>query len=256
MADYHGDIRLGDTIDMAFPTTLNGLPATLSGTPSVAAYVGNGTTEITAGITLTVDLDSRVGNNNVRVVATSGNGYATASDISIVITQGTIGGSSVAGLPVLAFSIEKRSALMPTTAARTLDVTATGAAGIDWANVENPTTTVNLSATNIDVDQVVASVSGAVGSVTGNIGGNLNGSVLTNVVGNIGGGVAGDLGGSVLGGVVGNVGGNVNGHVVGDVQGNVDGSVDSVTQAVDANITQINGTTVTGDGSATPWGPL
>jgi hypothetical protein len=53
----------------------------------------------------------------------------------------------------------------PTVSGRSLDVTATGAAGIDWANVENPTTSLNLSGTNIDVDQVVASVSGAVGSV-------------------------------------------------------------------------------------------
>lgn len=58
----------------------------------------------------------------------------------------------------------------PTTSGRSLDVTATGAAGIDWANVENPTTALNLSATNIDVDQVVASVSGAVASVTGAVG--------------------------------------------------------------------------------------
>ena len=52
-----------------------------------------------------------------------------------------------------------------TTEGNTLDVTSTGAAGIDWANIENPTTTQNLSATNIDTDQVVASVSGAVGSI-------------------------------------------------------------------------------------------
>lgn len=69
------------------------------------------------------------------------------------------------------------SRLAPTTAGRTLDVTATGAAGVDWANVEGQSTAVNLSATNIDVDQVVASVSGAVGSVTGNVGGNVTGSV-------------------------------------------------------------------------------
>ena len=59
----------------------------------------------------------------------------------------------------------------PTTSGRGLGVTAGGTVGIDWANVENPTTAVNLSATNIDVDQVVASVSGNVGgsvaSVTG-----------------------------------------------------------------------------------------
>jgi hypothetical protein len=40
-------------------------------------------------------------------------------------------------------------ALKPTTAARTLDVTATGEAGIDWANIGAPTTTVNLSGTTI-----------------------------------------------------------------------------------------------------------
>jgi len=56
--------------------------------------------------------------------------------------------------------------LVPTTAGRTLDVSATGEAGLDWANIGSPTTAVNLSATNIDVDQVVASVSGAVASVT------------------------------------------------------------------------------------------
>lgn len=38
--------------------------------------------------------------------------------------------------------------LKPTVAGRTLDVTATGGAGIDWANVENPTTAVNLSGTS------------------------------------------------------------------------------------------------------------
>ena len=57
----------------------------------------------------------------------------------------------------------------PTTSGRSLDVTATGAAGIDWGNVENATTAVNLSATNIDTDQVVASVRGAVGSVTADV---------------------------------------------------------------------------------------
>lgn len=39
--------------------------------------------------------------------------------------------------------------LQPTTAGRTLDVTAGGTAGIDWANVEAPTTTVNLSGTTV-----------------------------------------------------------------------------------------------------------
>jgi hypothetical protein len=39
--------------------------------------------------------------------------------------------------------------LKPTTAGRTLDVTSTGEAGIDWANIGSPTTSVNLSGTTI-----------------------------------------------------------------------------------------------------------
>lgn len=39
--------------------------------------------------------------------------------------------------------------LRPTVSGRTLDVTTTGGAGIDWANVESPTTTVTLSGTTV-----------------------------------------------------------------------------------------------------------
>lgn len=149
---YHGDIRLSDTIDIKFTTRQfsNGAPTTLSGTPTVAAYPGNSVTEITAGITLTVDFDARTGLNNVRVVATGANGYATATNYTLVITAGTVGGTSVVGECVGSFSIENRSALIPTTAGRTLDVSATGEAGVDWANVGGQGTSVTLSATTVN----------------------------------------------------------------------------------------------------------
>ena len=57
-------------------------------------------------------------------------------------------------------------AVMPTTAGRTLDISTGGEAGLDWANVGSPTTTVGLSGTTISTGQGIASVSGAVGSVT------------------------------------------------------------------------------------------
>jgi hypothetical protein len=38
--------------------------------------------------------------------------------------------------------------LVPTTAGRTLDISTTGEAGVDWANVGSPTTTLNLSGTS------------------------------------------------------------------------------------------------------------
>jgi hypothetical protein len=48
----------------------------------------------------------------------------------------------------------------PTTPANTLDVTATGAAGIDWGNVENQTTAVDLSATDIQLADTVTTLTG------------------------------------------------------------------------------------------------
>lgn len=157
---YHGDIRLGETLDVKFTTTAasTGAPTTLSGTPVISAYPGNSTTQITAGITLTVDFDTVTGLNNVRVVATSGNGYATATNYSLVITTGTVGGTSAVGYVVGSFSIENRSAVMPTTAGRTLDVSAGGEAGVDWANVGGQTTSVNLSGTTTNVVNTASAV--------------------------------------------------------------------------------------------------
>jgi hypothetical protein len=145
---YRGDIRLGDTIDVKFCTvTTTGAPTVLAGSPVISAYVGNSVTQITAGITLTVDFDGVVGLNHVRVVASSGNGFATAANVQLVITTGTVGGTSVVGC--VSVRIEARSALLPTVAARTLDVSAGGEAGVDWANVGTPGSTVGLTATTV-----------------------------------------------------------------------------------------------------------
>lgn len=46
------------------------------------------------------------------------------------------------------YSVAALGAVMPTTAGRTLDVSAGGEAGVDWANVGSPTTTLNLSGTS------------------------------------------------------------------------------------------------------------
>ena len=144
-----GDIRLGDTIDVKFTTSQNGVPTTLAGTPVVSAYPANSLTQLTAGITLTVDFDSVTGLHNVRVVASGANGYLTATNYALVVTTGTVGGVSVVGYVIDAFSIENRSAVMPTTAARTLDVSAGGEAGLDWANIGSPTTSQTLSGTTV-----------------------------------------------------------------------------------------------------------
>lgn len=106
---YHGDIRLGDTIDFKFTTRqISGAPFTLAGSPVISAYPANSTTQLTAGITLTVDFDSVTGLNHVRVVATTANGYLTATDYKLVITTGTVNSVSVVGEVIGSFSIENR----------------------------------------------------------------------------------------------------------------------------------------------------
>jgi hypothetical protein len=65
----------------------------------------------------------------------------------------------------------------PTVPGRSIDVSPTGGVGIDWSNVEAPTSVVALTNTTVSSSQVVSSVTGAVGSVTGNVGGNVAGSV-------------------------------------------------------------------------------
>lgn len=108
---HRGDITLGDTLDLCFSTVgTTGAPTQLAGSPVVSAYVGNSTTQITAGITLDVDFDGVTGLNHVRVVASGGNGYTTGTNVDLVITTGTVGGTSVVGYVVGSFSIGARSA--------------------------------------------------------------------------------------------------------------------------------------------------
>lgn len=147
-----GDFDAGAIIHGKFTTfrPSTSAPFTLAGTPALSVYKDNSTTQSTTGVTLTVDFDSVTGLNHF-TIDTSADGafYSAGSFFDIVITAGTVDSVSVVGAAVANFTIEKSSALKPTTAGRKLDVTATGAAGIDWGNVENPTTTINFSGTTI-----------------------------------------------------------------------------------------------------------
>lgn len=173
MSKYLGDFAAGDTIDFMFTTfrPSTGAPFTLGGTPAVSVYKDNSTTQSTAGITLTASFDSVTGLNHVRITTSSdGTFYADGSAFECVITTGTVDGVSVVGSCIGRFTLRDQACLYPTTAGRKLDVSATGEAGIDLANVGSPTTTLNLSGTTISTSQQITSVSGSVGSIgTGGI---------------------------------------------------------------------------------------
>lgn len=110
--------------------------------------------------------------------------------------------------------------LQPTTAGRTLNVTTTGAAGIDWGNVENQSTSVNLSGTTINLVNTATTLTNGVTVTTNNdkTSYSLSASQTFNMTGNITGNLSGSVG-SVTGAV-----GSVTGNVVGSV-----GSISGVT---------------------------
>jgi len=106
---YLGDYAEDGTVSYKFAThQLDGTPITFAGSPAVAVYKSNNTTEITTGVTLTEDFDSRTGCNHVQVDLSSSSDYATANDYQIVVTSGTVDGTSVVGQVLATFSIENR----------------------------------------------------------------------------------------------------------------------------------------------------
>ena len=95
--------------------------------------------------------------NNCTIVVEDG---STATQKAIGMVLDYVGSTKTVTLKeALAFTIAAtdkvyilaENSLKSTVANRQIDVTATGAAGIDWSNVENPTTAVDLSGTDIQL---------------------------------------------------------------------------------------------------------
>jgi hypothetical protein len=135
--------------------------------------------------------------NHIGILLTATN--AIPVHFTLVTTAADPTDATAFGISRLDAAVTTR--LAPTTAGRTLDIAATGEAGLDFDNIKDATGAHTL--TNITVPLVttvtgnvngsVGSVTGAVGSVTGNVGGNVVGSVAS-VVGNVGGNVVGSVG--------------------------------------------------------------
>lgn len=104
-----GDRAHNSTIDFKFTTIdSTGAGATLSGTPTIALYDQNSTTESATGVTLTVDFDGRTGSNHVRIVGSTA-GLVNGHDYQVVITAGTVSGVSVVGSCVGQFAVRNTS---------------------------------------------------------------------------------------------------------------------------------------------------
>lgn len=248
---YIDDVYTFYAVTTKFDT---GVATDADAVPAYRVYEEETATPLLTGNMALLDSSNTAGFYSEQITLSAANGFEVGKCYCVHIAA-TV--NSVAGATAREFVIRKKP-LSPTTEGRELDVTAGGEAGIDWANIGSPTTAQNLSATNIDVDQVVASVSGAVGSVTGAVG-SVTGNVGGNVTGSVGSvvGAVGSVTGAV-GSVTGNVGGNVTGSVgsVADVSNIVSEAITVSGGIASADIKKVNDVTVDGDGQpGTEWGP-
>lgn len=151
MTSYLGDFNPSDVFSTKFCTvTSSGAPDTFTTSPAVVIYKDNGTTPVATGVTLNTNFNSVTGLNNLTIdTSTSAGFYASGHDFMAVISAGTAGGVNIAGYVVAEFSIQHRSPLRPTTASRTLNVSAGGLADANVIQINSITasavTTVNAN---------------------------------------------------------------------------------------------------------------
>jgi hypothetical protein len=110
------DIALDQTFDVKFNTRTSAsppVPITFAGSPAVEVYEDNSTTQITGAVTLTVDFDGVTGLHNMRIAATTANGFEVGKSYSVVVSAGTVDGNSVVGETLFQFTV-KRSAVNAT----------------------------------------------------------------------------------------------------------------------------------------------
>jgi hypothetical protein len=149
MYSYLGDYPTGATIFFPFHTfNSSGASVTLTGlaVTDIEVYKGASMTQRSsdAGYALVdtdgIDLDGVTGIHGFTIDTsdnTDAGFYAAGNDYTVVVSSVTVDSQTV-NFIVGRFSIDNRGLLRPTTAQRTLDVTSTGAAGIDLNNVELP----------------------------------------------------------------------------------------------------------------------
>lgn len=138
-------------IVFAFDATTN-VPKT-GDAANITAYVSKdyGTVTVLADTTAT-EMDATNAPGYYLFDAAQGE---TNADCLLVSGKSTTANIKIIGAPAVIYTRPTTGWLAPTVAARTLDVSAGGEAGVDWANVGSPTTAVDLSGTTIAITQRV-----------------------------------------------------------------------------------------------------
>lgn len=146
MTQYFGDFSEDATVYIPFNTFDSNDPSasvTITNLADADIHVhkdGSATQITTDGATVSIDFDTITGNHIITVDTSASADYTTGSDYLVRI-EGTTVDAATINAWVGSFSIENRhsaGALRPTTAGRTLDVSSTGEAGVDFDNVNLP----------------------------------------------------------------------------------------------------------------------
>lgn len=146
-----GIVKIGDSIcfyaNTFTPST--GAAVDADAAPAYSVYEDETGTAILTGTMALLDDAGSTGFYSEQITVSAANGFEVGKSYCVRVTAAV---SSVTGAELHYFQCTTRDMddlAYPTTSGRSVDVTATGAVGVDWGNVENPTTTVGLSGTTV-----------------------------------------------------------------------------------------------------------
>jgi len=159
MVPYFGDFLEDDSVYIPFNTFSSDDPSasvtiTNLADADIHVHENGGTTQATTdGATVAIDFDGITGNHLVTIDTSADAFYNTGADYMVRMEGTTVDGATINAW-IGSFSIENRagsSALRPTVAGRTLDVTATGEAGVDFDNTSGTLQDADIDTIGVDV---------------------------------------------------------------------------------------------------------
>ena len=133
--------QAGETVYWQFNTRdADGAPITFAGSPTVAVRKDDGTTTDTDGVTLTVDSGSVTGLHVLSIDTSQDETfYATDHEFTVIVTAGTVDGTSVVGEVVLRFRLGEVPADVQAWDGGTLPVPAEAGDEMDLVDAPNST---------------------------------------------------------------------------------------------------------------------
>lgn len=171
--NYYGDFNADETVYIPFNTfDSDGASITVTDLAStdIKVHKDGAVAEraSSSGYAVVIDFDGITGNHLI-TIDTSNNddaGWYTGGTDYQVRVEGITVDTQTLNAWVGSFSLTNRSALRPTTAGRTLDVSATGEAGLDYDNVKAATAPTTLTNITIPVCTLNSDMVGTAGANT------------------------------------------------------------------------------------------